>query len=172
MRGRRRKPLKERFLRFVLKKTSGCWIWTGTKNGSGYGTIGLGGKEEGKGFAHRVAWELFHGPIPKGMLVCHKCDVKLCVNPDHLFLGTYQDNVDDMVRKGRNLRGATWYTKRMLETRPRGSKHGHAKLTERKVVQIRRLFATGHNKAALARKFGVCRAMIRFIVNRRNWTHV
>lgn len=81
-----------------VEKTTSCWLWIGSKTGSGYGKL----KRKGKFYtAHRVSWEVYNGPIPKGMLVLHTCDVRNCVNPKHLFLGTHQDNMDDMVRKGR-----------------------------------------------------------------------
>lgn len=81
--------------------TPGCWIWTGSKNTGGHGQFTVCGKCI---TAHRVSYELYIGPIPEGMWVLHKCDNPPCQNPDHLFLGTRQDNVDDMVRKGRQSR--------------------------------------------------------------------
>lgn len=78
---------------------SGCWLWTASlRPGSGYGQLRVG---RTIAFAHRIAYELFVGLIPNGLYVCHHCDVKQCVNPDHLFLGTAKDNTQDMIRKGR-----------------------------------------------------------------------
>lgn len=76
---------------------SGCWIWMGRTSSRGYGELGSGLR------AHRVAYELENGAIPEGKIICHKCDVPLCVNPHHLFAGTWADNVHDMIEKGRHI---------------------------------------------------------------------
>jgi hypothetical protein len=85
----------------VVEDSSGCWLWTGPKNKAGYGQMRLRNRKPI--FVHRVAWELSNArEVPVGMLVCHHCDVRSCVRPDHLFLGTYRDNNRDMTAKGRN----------------------------------------------------------------------
>lgn len=94
----------------VRKQEDGCWIWTGAVYSNGYGTVfGVGPpprKKKRRTQAHRFAYQLLVGEIPSELLVLHKCDVRLCVNPEHLFLGTHKDNTQDCIRKGRFRYGA------------------------------------------------------------------
>lgn len=100
---------------------SGCWLWMGAMRGDGYGTFYIGTyKAIG---AHRAAWQIFNGPIRPGLQVCHKCDVCLCVNPDHLFLGTAKENAADRERKGRGVRGEQSSVAKLSEAAALAVKH-------------------------------------------------
>lgn len=169
---RKCKPLKDRLMAFVsVDEATGCWNWTGAINGAGYGTVGVGTAEEGKDFAHRVSWRLFRGQIPDGNFVCHHCDNKLCINPDHLFTGTHQDNLNDAVSKGRMCSGQRWHeSKRDMAV---GESHGRHVLTETQVREIFRRYHEGERGyKKLANEFCVSRGTIFNIVKRRNWKHV
>jgi hypothetical protein len=149
---------------------SGCWLWLGSVSHWGYGEIRWKKKNLR---AHRVSWELANNQaIPDGMFVCHKCDNPGCINPTHLFVGTHQDNVDDMYRKGRgkwrhlkrgHAKGTTFKTSR------RGEKVSSAKLTEAAVREIK---AHGKAHRFLARKYGVNYSAIKDVLKGRTWKHV
>lgn len=139
---------------------SGCWLWTGAPvdRKSEYGRFAFAGTQER---AHRVSWFMHHGPIPSGLHVLHRCDNPACVNPDHLFLGTNEDNVADRVAKGRS----GWQARK-------GEAHPMRKLTEQQVRSIRRRCARGERGSDLAREYGLNRATVSEIVSRRKWRHV
>lgn len=88
-----------RFWRKV-DQTGDCWVWSGAVSDKGYGS--MGGPDGVTLLVHRFSWEIHYGPIPPGMFVCHRCDNRPCVRPEHLFLGTAKDNTRDMMAKGRN----------------------------------------------------------------------
>jgi hypothetical protein len=135
---------------------TGCWIWTANKNNKGYGKLRVGDEKQ---YAHRVAYELYRGPIPKGIVVCHRCDNPACVNPDHLFLGTQAENIADMMVKGRQ---------RLTERR--GTCNGNSKLSEADVVAIRS--AENLKLRELAAHYGVTPTLISYIRRGKNWSHV
>jgi hypothetical protein len=148
--------LREKFLAKVCPEpASGCWLWQGLVRPDGYGAACFQGKERG---AHRVAWMLFRGEIAQGMVVCHKCDVRACVNPEHLFLGTAADNARDMTEKGRNRLG---------------EKHGSSKLTAKQVRRIKAMLAEDWMyMSEIAREFGVSQTTIRAIKTGKTWRRV
>ena len=96
--------LIERFENKFEKHASGCWLWVAGKYPTGYGMFHLTPKRGvSPTNAHRASWLLYRGPIPQGKQVCHHCDIHACVNPEHLFLGTQKDNIQDMIAKGRKV---------------------------------------------------------------------
>jgi len=155
--------------RHIPEPNSGCWIWTGYLDRYGYGVYCTGSykaKTRRHIKAHRLSYELFCGPIPEDHLVCHKCDNPCCVNPDHLFVGTWRDNVEDMMTKGRHVIGGKPH---------RGEKNGKAKLTAADVDFIRRSHVPHIRKGEgstsnLAARFGVGRTAIQRIVRGQSWS--
>ena len=115
-----------------VEKTDTCWLWCGATN-YGYGVMHI--KRAHRLRAHRVSWELSHGPIPLGLYICHRCDVKLCVRPDHLFLGTQVENMADMVLKGRGASGEK-HGDIMRKVARRGEAHPSSRLSEAQVREI------------------------------------
>lgn len=154
---------QERFNRnHMPEPNSGCWLWEGRLTG-GYGSFYMETPKR-RTTAHRGSWLLHRGPIPDGLVVCHKCDNRACVNPAHLFLGTYAENMQDASRKGR----MNW---RPGEVRnlPRGEDHHGTKLTVADVVAIRSSEMSG---VALAARYGITPTSITRIRKRKVWRHV
>lgn len=163
--------IEERFWAKV-KKTNSCWIWTAAKRNKGYGAFTY--KENGRtiqGRAHRYSYELHKGPIPPGMFVLHQCDNPACVNPDHLFLGTNDDNIRDMLSKGRHIPGGTHIGDK--GDWKRGAAHHAAKLTPDDIREMRRLHAEGGwSYSQLGKRFGVNTSAAYKIVKRLLWKHL
>ncbi len=159
---------KQDIARFHSKYTLGqkpedCWKWSGTTNHGGYGILHV--RRPGKEWnvqAHRIAYFIHKGQDPGKLLVCHHCDNRICVNPDHLFLGDIAANMADRDRKNRT---------------PRGTDYKRTKLTEEKVILIRFLFNSNQlefdsDKAKLASELGVSKANIYQIIQRKSWKHI
>ena len=140
-----------------VDQSAGCWHWTGAVNNQGYGQLTY---HQRAWLAHRFSWSLAHGS-PGRRCVCHTCDVRLCVNPAHLFLGSYADNYRDMREKGRATGGSS-----------KGETNPSAKLNEKKVREIRRLQKVGWTQDRLATHFGISQSQVSNIVHRRLWAHV
>ncbi len=162
---RKRKSILERFEEKINKDgpiqahmDTACWEWTAGKSRQGYGKFGFGpcrGQLQG---AHRVSWKLYKGPIPDGMGVLHKCHNPGCANPDHLYVGTQQQNMNDMVEANRQAKG---------------SQYRFTKLTENEVLEIRNLYESDQfTQVELGNRFRVARRTIGHIVNRNVWTHI
>lgn len=193
VRWRRYSTAKEKFDSMFKIDASGCWLWAGSLvPGHGYGSFNFKGSEQG---AHRASYILHRGVIPEGLFVLHKCDVKHCVNPEHLFLGTLRDNAEDRNRKGRQAKGpklsaalkACWrpdrtgiplskeHRKKLSIARLnspknlRGENLYNCKLTSEKVVEI---FYSNEENRKIAKRFGVHPSQVGNIKHKRAWKHV
>lgn len=166
---RTRKPALERFWDRV-DKSSDCWLWAGTKKNHSrypdpnrrYGVMEFEGRQWE---VHRLSYKLAHGDIPIGMLVCHKCDNPLCVNPDHLFLGTIQENNRDRHVKGRTQVGRQQAS---ITNPERQSK----KLTIDQVREIHKRFSQGEGSDVLGQEFGIQRSTVHRIATGKMWSSV
>jgi hypothetical protein len=141
-------PAIDRFMAKVeMIPEAGCWLWTACVHSTGYGRFGMGGNEVE--YSHRAAWRLLVGEIPESMYVCHKCDIRICVNPYHLFIGTASDNMQDASRKGRILIPK--------ESHASDETHQPAKLTNDQVISIRE---SSSGLSALSGMYGVSKSAI------------
>ncbi len=149
-----RQPI-EKFWDFAIRGAPDeCWGWSGSVDSDGYALFSVRGMGSR---ANRISYVIHNGPIPKGILVCHKCDNPECTNPDHLFLGTTQDNTADMVAKRRHRFGEL---------------HNKAKLTDIDISRIRELRANGLSQQAIANQYGVSQTTISRILLGKGWTHI
>lgn len=146
------KYIKNFWEKVKIGKKDDCWLWIGAIQKNGYGNMTIG--ERSPMGAHRISYMIHFGDIPKGLYVCHKCDVKRCVNPNHLFLGTNKDNLKDMREKGRSQRG---------------TKNGGSKLTPKDVRKIRTLLKKGIKQAKISKMYGVAQNTISRINTGQKW---
>ena len=142
---------------------SGCWIFSGSWDGKGYGMIAVRTGLTQR--AHRVSWELTNGAIKQGQQVLHKCDTPQCVNPEHLFLGDNTTNVADKMRKGRQAKGD------QIAIKMRGENQGGAKLTEADVLAIRKAKGTATLKT-LSTIYNVSQSVLCEVQSGKAWAHV
>lgn len=143
--------------RFWAKVVKSEWCWTfPTPHPDGYARLYANGKAM---LAHGFSWLIHFGEIPEGMCVCHRCDNTMCVRPDHLFLGTHQENILDASKKGRLASQI-------------GEKSSLAKLTNEQVVKIRERRSAGLTYEAIAKEFNVSKATVWLIITGRRWSHV
>jgi hypothetical protein len=159
----------DRFWRSV-QPGDNCWLWTGARVRFGYGTLWWPG---GPIQAHRFAWVLAHGELPEGQFIRHRCDVPNCVNVEHLFLGTQQENIADRHAKGRRTSGQRGNAANLgrvsPEQRARGEQHGLAKVRADHVREMRQRLARGQRQAAIARDYGVTKHTVQLIAKGRVW---
>jgi HNH endonuclease len=153
-------PIQDRFWSKVDKNGT-CWEWTASAQPSGYGQIQYRGT---MCYVHRLSYEWAFGPILDGLFVCHHCDNKRCVRPDHLFLGTHADNMHDAQQKGRL---------NVPRNVPIGENNNRTRLTVAQVIEIRQRFIPGVTTLqSLADEYGVWKGTIRQIVTRKTWRHI
>ena len=143
--------------KWISEPNTGCWLWTaGRSGGKRYGVMAFNGKPQ---LAHRISFILHKGKFPENLYVCHKCDVGLCVNPDHLFLGTQKDNMNDCQKKGR--------FPSVL-----GSKNPRARINEEQVLKIKELFAAGHSRSELSKKYNISKQSVNRLLRGATWANV
>lgn len=141
-----------------VQKSDGCWEWMGYVKSDGYGVFGANGSDHGRPIAHRVSWTINFGDVPQGMQVCHHCDNRRCVRPDHLFLGTAKDNMHDASSKGRMARG---------------EKARAARMTSEQVLTIRRKHSLERmSYADLSREYEVGETTISRAARDLTWRHL
>jgi HNH endonuclease len=168
--------MKEKLLN-KTKIINECWEWQGSVTNAGYGKIRSGNKHLA---THRLSYELFKGEIPEGKLVCHSCDNKLCVNPDHLWLGSQKENIQDAKKKGilpkqfGRKHSEETLKKLKFRKRPdkRGEKHHLRKLKNDDVFKIRELLEQGLTQTEISKIYEVSSSVISNIKRKKSWSHI
>lgn len=146
----------------IPEPNSGCWLWLGTIKKRGYGNMIIGSRRDKTRrsiSSHRYSYTIFVGPLLEGLEICHRCDVPGCVNPDHLFQGTRQENVDDRERKNRNGSVVGEYNPNCL-------------ITETVAIEIMKLAAKGVKPRFIVAVTGVSRHIVKEISSGRRWRHL
>lgn len=153
-----------------VNKDDNCWNWLGGINQQGYGRFSYKGVKVG---AHRFSYRSHYGEIPKGICVLHRCDNPKCVRPDHLFLGTHKDNMQDMVKKGRKalIYGKDNYFSNHIFPKS-GEENPKSKLTEEDVLNIRKLYSQGISQPVIGKQYGITQPHISAICSRKKWAHI
>lgn len=158
-----------------VDRTGACWLWTTAVDKDGYGKFQLTTGTRPKQLhvrAHRLSYELAHGPLLETQILLHSCDTPRCVKPAHLKPGTQTENRADCTSKGRNATGDRSGSRTRPEARPKGSGHHNASLKETDVMQIREALHNGFRQAEIARALGVSRDVVGQIARGRTWRHV
>lgn len=154
--------LKKSFEKHVIKQ-DGCWGWKGPTTPFGYSVMSCN-RNIGPDRGHRASWVIHRSEIPESMHICHACDNPICTNPDHLWLGTYKQNNDDKIAKGRSNCPKPPIKK--------GSDNGSSKLNEEQVREIKSLISQGHACYRISKLFNVSSTTVKRIKNGTNWKHV
>jgi len=153
--------LEKRFWKYTDRRSSSeCWNWTGPLLNSGYSQLGVGSESNGTRavrMGHRISWLIHFGEVPEEKMVLHKCDNRKCVNPNHLYLGTHKENMQDAYNR---------------MTMSRGEQHHNAKLTKEKVIELRNRYADGESIRSLSRSFKLDRATVKAAAIRKTWRQV
>lgn len=171
-RHKRALSIADKFWNYV-ERGDGCWLWAGVRGEHGYGSLYASKMRPHYERAPRLSWMIARGPIPTGMLVCHRCDNPPCVKPDHLFLGTMKDNIQDAVAKGRIANGDRHGMRIYPERICRGEQVGTSKLTTLQVLEMRERYATESiTIAALAHEYGITDGTARPLLSGETWKHI